>query len=59
MQMVPILDELLIHGIGFHSLRTEAAGQQLDKVVLKLRREVGDMTAGVLSDDEHLTKVGF
>jgi len=31
--------------------------KQLDKIVLELSREIGNVSASVLSDDEHLSEV--
>lgn len=34
-------------------------GEELDKVVLELAREIGNVSPGVLADDQHLTEMGL
>lgn len=55
--MITILDELLVNSIRFDSVRAEATREQLDEVVLELRREVSNVLASLLANDEHLSKV--
>lgn len=35
------------------------AREELDKVVLELAREIGNVSSCVLADDEHLTEMGL
>ena len=58
-QMVLVLDKLLIDRVRLDALRAEAAGEELDEVVLELGREIGDVLPGTLADNKHLPEVGL
>ena len=40
-------------------MRDVPAREELDKVVLELAREIGNMSSCVLAHDQHLTKMGL
>lgn len=56
-EVVLVLNVLLVHGIRLDPVRAVPPREQLDKVVLELGAEVGDVLAGVLADDKHLAQV--
>jgi len=59
MQMVTILNEFLVDGVGLDTICAESTGEELNKVVLELRGEIGNVLPGMLSYDQHLSQVGF
>lgn len=59
MQVISILDVLLVDGIRLHALRPEGVREELDEVVLELRRVVRNVLSCVFANDEHLTQMRF
>jgi hypothetical protein len=56
-QMVFVLDKLLVYTINFHTFRSIPPGKELHEIMLELGGEVGDVSACVLANDEHLPKM--
>jgi hypothetical protein len=55
--MVPVLDVLVIHGVGAHALRVVPRPEELDKLVLELPREFCNGRPGFRSQSDDLAQV--
>jgi len=59
MLVVLVVNELLVYGVGLDTLCTVPPREQRDEIMLELSREIGDVSASVLTHDEHLSEMRF
>lgn len=59
MNVVLVRNYLLIHSVGFHSLRAKLALQNVHERIEEILRKLISVRARVLSEQQHLPLMGF
>jgi len=59
MLMVFILNEFLIHGVSLDPLGSKPSRKESNEIVLKLAREIRNVSTRTFSNDKHLAEMSF